>query len=652
MCGIAGFRQLGNMRSASDLLSIAERMGGTLAHRGPDAQSTWHDAKAGIALAHRRLAIVDLSEAGAQPMTSASGKFTIAYNGEIYNFKEVRQELEKTGIQFRGHSDTEVLLEACERWGVYEAIKKFIGMFAFAIWDASKKSLYLCRDRVGIKPLYWYQSADTFMFGSELRALKAHPDFSDNLNHDAIASFMRHNYVPGEMSIYKDVHKVPPGHILEKNQRGDVSVKPFWSMSTVVSDGQKNPYEGGDDEAIDHLEQLLADSVKRRMVSDVSLGAFLSGGIDSSVVVALMQKQSDRPVKTFSIGFQEASFNESDHATSVASHLGTEHCNLMVSEKMALDLVPIMSEVYDEPFSDSSQIPTYLLSKLTREHVTVALSGDGGDELFAGYTRYSQAEQYAKILLRQPAILRKMEAGFIESISPATWNILTKFLPSKFRTVLSGDKLVRLPNVLKTGDSSVLYRSMVSHADYPNDLLLYGQEPTSSIWQGDNGPEHRDFLSKMQYLDTLTYLPDDILTKVDRASMAVSLEARVPILDHRVVEYAWRLPHEMKVRNADEKWLLKQVLYRHVPKKLVDRPKMGFGIPLGDWITGALMEWSEDLLTESSLKKTDVFNVKAIRQKWEQHKSGQVNWQYHIWDVLMMQSWLLRQMQGPNATRT
>lgn len=643
MCGLAGFFNIENRISSGDLLATAGAMGDTLVHRGPDDSGVWCSEHRGVAFAHQRLSIVDLSAAGAQPMSTINGRMTIAYNGEIYNAPEIRQKLLTLGFTFRGGSDTEVLLAACEHWGVHDAVPKFIGMFAFALWDTASQCLYLCRDRMGIKPLYWSRQNGILYFGSELKALKAHPNFKRGIDNSAIASFLRHNYIPGPLTIYKDVEKLSPGNILCCNSSGDIDITPFWTLDDAVSDGRNKAFAGSDEEAIAGLEDVLSDAVSRRMVADVSLGAFLSGGVDSSLIASLMQKQSDRPVKTFSIGFEEAEFNESVYATEVAKHLGTDHTNLIVSEKMALDIVPSLSNTFDEPFSDSSQIPTCLLSKLTKEHVTVALSGDGGDELFAGYPRYSQCERYARLLLDHPAYARKLAALIIRSVSPTVWNQVTKLLPKKFRTALSGDKLIRLPAVLETGNPDTLYRSMVSHADFPEDIMLEGVEVPAPIWSKRHPANDDDFLSHMQYLDTLTYLPDDILTKVDRASMSSSLEARVPMIDHRVVEYSWKLPRKFKVRDGVDKWVLKQLLYKHVPPALIDRPKMGFGVPLGQWILGDLREWSEDLLSESSLKATGVLKVKPVRKKWDEHKSGLVNWQYPIWDILMLQSWILNQ---------
>jgi len=535
-------------------------------------------------------------------------------HGELYNTQALRDELIQQGLTFRGNSDTEVLLEACELWGVEVALKRTIGMFAFALWDFRDESLVIARDRLGIKPLYWSDSNNLFCFGSELKALKCHPDFDLTLNKDAIVSFLRHNYIPAPQSIYARTEKLKPGHFLVKKKNQDPLIHQYWDAQSFARDTEV-PTDISDEQFLAQFSELLEDAVKRRMVADVPLGAFLSGGIDSSLIVSMMQSVSSIPVKTFSIGFEEQEYNEAQHAENVAKHLGTDHTSMYVTEAMALDTIPLLPQIFDEPFSDSSQIPTYLLSKLTRENVTVALSGDGGDELFAGYPRYRQTEEYSKILLKQPGLLRNLEAQVIGKFSPEFWNGVTKFAPSKIRTALSGDKLIRLPKVLKSGDPMMLYRSIVSHADHPE-------------------------LSKMQLVDIQTYLPDDILTKVDRTSMSVALEARVPLIDHRIVEFAATLPRSCKVRGKDTKWLLKQALYQHVPRELIDRPKMGFGVPLGKWLTNDLRDWTEDLLSEKELQRHGILNVETIRKKWDQHKSGKVNWQYHIWDAVVLQQWL------------
>jgi len=641
MCGIAGFLHsiAGSKENLSDL---AVSMGDVIAHRGPDDGQIWVDEDRDIGLVHRRLSIIDLSAAGAQPMISSCGQFIIVYNGEVYNTDELKKDLVDSGIRFRGHSDTEVILELCAKIGVAATAKKLIGMFAFALWNRRDQTLTLVRDRVGIKPLYWSKINGQFFFGSEIKALKQHPEFDADLDHDAVTEYLRFGYITSPKSIYKRVQKLEPGHILTVKSKNDPRIESFWSLDEVIDSGIENQIVGSDSDVTSELDGLIGDAVKRRMVSDVPLGAFLSGGIDSSLVACKMQEQSTNPIKTFSIGFSNDKFNEAVFAKQVAEHLGTEHTEFYVSSTEALDVLPKLPSMFDEPISDSSQIPTYLVSELTRKHVTVALSGDGGDELFTGYQRYFISDRYRK-MLNQPAALRAAEAKVIEAISPATINKIGKLLPGKLRGALSGDKAYRLPSILRGGRNIDLYKSILSHSAKPEELVIGGQDAINPCWAK---AEHRDFPDRfgyMQYIDSLTYLPDDILTKVDRASMAVSLEARVPLLDHRIVEYSWRLPHEFKVRNNDSKWILKNILYQYIPKDLIDRPKKGFGVPVGEWLKGPLKDWAEDLLSTESIKQTEILNPAPIRAKWEQHLRGDVNWEFHLWDILMLQSWLRNQ---------
>ncbi len=617
-------------------------MAHTLRHRGPDAEGCWVDAEAGVALAHQRLSIIDLSPNGAQPMTSASGRSIIAYNGEVYNFAEIRDALIAEGRgPFRGGSDTEVVLEACEAWGVERAVKRFIGMFAFALWDRRASELTLVRDRLGIKPLYWAQFGDLFLFGSELKALCAQGGWSAQVDQNAVAAFMRHNYIPAPHTIYRGVSKLPPGAMLRMGRQHQAEISAYWSLDDIVEEGANDPLPGDDTAATDALEALLSDAVRQRMIADVPLGAFLSGGIDSSTVVALMQANSDRPVKTFSIGFAESGFDEAQYAKQVARHLGTDHTELYVEPAQAMAMIERLPEMFDEPFADSSQIPTFLVSELTRPHVTVSLSGDGGDELFAGYNRYFQSAGTVGRLMNAPRPLRASLAGAVNSLSPGVWDRLFNLMPKRWRPAQPGDKLYKLADVLR-GDSGAFYRRLVSHWDDPSGVVPGGREPRGILWDPALADRLPDDIAWMQYLDTLTYLPDDILTKVDRSSMAVSLEARVPLLDHRVVAFAWRLSAQQKIRAGKGKWLLRQVLQRHVPRDLVERPKMGFGIPLDKWLRGPLRDWAEDLLSEHSLAQTGILAPAPIRAKWREHLSTQRNWQYHLWDVLMFQAWARR----------
>jgi asparagine synthase (glutamine-hydrolysing) len=641
MCGIAGFQQINSGSSANAITDIVACMTNTLERRGPDDGDVWVDADAGFAVGHRRLAVVDLSPAGHQPMVSGDGRYVIAYNGEVYNCDDLRPELEQAGCRFRGHSDTEVILEACAAWGVEQTLKRLIGMFAIALWDRRDRSLCLARDRLGIKPLYWGAFDGLFLFGSELKALRAHPGWRPEVDRDVLASFMRFSYVPSPYSIYRGVHKLEPGCFLSVTQEGEPQLHRYWDMRRVVTSGQHNQLDIGDEEALSQLEAVLGDAVQRRMVADVPLGAFLSGGVDSSTVVALMQAHSSRPVRTFSIGFNEQGYNEAVHAKAVAEHLGTDHTELYVEPKQAMAAIPNISKWFDEPFADSSQIPTFLVSEMTRRHVTVSLSGDGGDELFAGYNRYYWADALWRHLGWMSPSLRGMFASGMRSLSPAQWDGLFKMVPHSRRPRLAGDKIHKLADVIAQPSADALYRRLLSQWDSPEGLVLGAMESRNGLlWDEAVANDIPDYRERMQFLDTVTYLPDDILTKVDRASMAVSLEARVPLLDHRVVEFAWRLPMSMKIRGGTSKWLLRQLLYRHVPKNLIERPKMGFGVPLESWLRDELKEWAGDLLSTSSIQSAGYLNADLIEEKWNEHLSGQRNWQYLLWPVLMFQSWL------------
>jgi asparagine synthase (glutamine-hydrolysing) len=622
----------------TQLEADAKRMIDSLAHRGPDDHGLWSDLEVGLALCHRRLSIVDLSPAGHQPMTSANGRFIIAYNGEIYNFQELRSELEASGTQFRGHSDTEVILEAFSAHGIGPTIKRLIGMFAISVWDRRDRTLTLIRDRLGIKPLYWAKFGKLFMFGSELKALRAHPGWTVRIDRSAVAAFMRHNYIPAPFTIYDGVQKLEPGCILTLPWNGEPHIERFWDARQIAKAGLADPLRASDRELTDRLENLLLDAVGRRMVADVPVGAFLSGGIDSSTVVALMKAANVGPVRTFTIGFENAAFDEADHAAAVARHIGTDHTKLVVTAQDALDVVPKLPEYYDEPFADSSQIPTYLVSAMTRRHVTVALSGDGGDELFAGYNRYQLATRTWRTMALLPRPLRSMMAGAITSISADRWSKLLSFIPEQLRPAQIGDKLHKLASVLPVEDDNALYRRLVTHWE-PGQIAPNVEEAKGVLWDPQVTADFPHLLERMQFLDLVTYLPDDILTKVDRASMAVALEARVPLIDHRVVEFAWRLPRAAKIRGGVSKWLLRQVLNRHVPKAITDRPKMGFGIPLGQWLRGPLRGWAENLLDEQRLRQAGLLDAARVRQVWIDHLSGQRNHEYMLWNVLMLESW-------------
>ncbi|MBD2577195.1 asparagine synthase (glutamine-hydrolyzing) [Oscillatoria sp. FACHB-1406] len=645
MCGLTGYwSQAGNLEN---LEAIACKMSNTIIHRGPDSKGTWVDPTTGIALGHRRLAIVDLSPEGHQPMHSANDRYILVFNGEIYNFRDLQQQLLAFGHSFRGHSDTEVMLAAFCQWGIEPAVQKFVGMFAFALWDRQERVLHLGRDRLGEKPLYYGWMGDTFLFGSELKALKAHPHWQGKIDRDVLTLLLRHNYIPAPYSIYQNIYKLPPGTLLTlptANPSARPTPKPYWSMQSVVESGRDNPFQGSEREAVAQLDSLLRDAISQQIVADVPLGAFLSGGVDSSTVVALMQAQSSRPVKTFTIGFHEAAYNEANDAKVVARHLGTDHTELYVTPEEALAVIPKLPALYDEPFSDSSQIPTFLVSQLARQHVTVSLSGDGGDELFGGYNRYFLANRIWKQVGWLPQNLKSTIARGLTLRSPEAWNKtfeqLAPILPKSLRQRLPGDKLHKLAAVLAVDSPEALYTNLVSHWSNPAALVLGASEPPTALTDSTHWANLPDFTQQMMYLDAVTYLPGDILTKVDRAAMGVSLETRVPFLDHRVVEFTSTLPLALKIRQSQSKWLLRQVLYQYVPPKLIERPKMGFGIPLDRWLRNELRDWAEDLLSEQRLEQEGFFNPQPIRQKWQEHLSGTRNWQYHLWDVLMFQSWL------------
>lgn len=613
----------------------------SLEHRGPDGHDVWIDGEAGAVLVHRRLAVVDLSPAGHQPMHSADGRYVISYNGEVYSHLEIRAEIEATGHPFRGHSDTEVIVESVARYGVAATAARLIGMFALAIWDRKERTLILVRDRLGIKPVYWLQTDGLFAFASELKALRQHPGWKPEIKPESVASYMRHNYIPAPHTIYQNVFKLEPGTILTLPWGGEPRLEKFWDARKVALDALRNPLCEDDAALTDRLEALLIDAVSKRMMADVPLGAFLSGGIDSSTVVALMKAANSRSVKTFSIGFEQTAFNEAHHAAAIARHIGTEHTELIVTPHEALDVVPKLTDMFDEPFADSSQIPTYLVSAMTRKHVTVALSGDGGDELFAGYNRYQLTSRFWRLSSLMPQVMRGAIASTLTSQTAERWDKFASVLPNKFVSPQVGDKIHKVASVLNLTDADALYRRLVSHWD-PGELMPGVEETRGKIWDASVRKDFPDLLDRMQYLDLVTYLPDDILTKVDRCSMAIALEARVPLLDHRVVELAWSLPHSAKIRGGVTKWLLRQVLYRHVPQKLVERPKMGFGVPLAGWLRGSLRDWSENLLAERRLEETGLFDVALIRRYWTEHLSGARNWQYLLWDVLMFESWRQR----------
>lgn len=650
MCGIAGYVGGAWLTSADSVEQQLAVMADALTPRGPDSAGYWSDPEQTIALAHRRLAIIEPSETGHQPMMSASGRYVISFNGEVYNHLDLRKRLSNGGsnkITWRGRSDTETLIAGIETWGLSETLKKSVGMYAFALWDREEQILYLVRDRIGEKPLYYGYQRGVFLFGSELKALKMHPAFEGEVDRDAITLQLRHSYIPTPYSIYKGIKKLPPGtfiKLLVSNGRlSGIEPEPvsYWSLGDAINDGINNPFDGSETDAVDALDGLLSASVRQQMVADVPLGAFLSSGVDSSTIVALMQSQSSLPAKTFTIGFKEDGYNEAVHAKAVAAHLGTDHTELYVSPEQALDVIPRLPMLYDEPFSDSSQIPTFLVSQMTRQHVTVSLSGDGGDELFGGYNRYQMTSGLWSKIGRLPLPLRHLAAKGLRTLAPEQWNQISKWIPGAARYADFGGKIHKGAGVLASQTSDELYLNLITHWPDPSSLVINGIEPPTQITQPQfllNG-----IVEQMMALDSVSYLTDDILCKIDRAAMGVSLETRVPFLDHHIVEFAWRLPLSMKIRDGQGKWILRQVLNKYVPKELIKRPKMGFGVPIDSWLRGPLRDWAEDLLDGSRLRKEGYFCPEPIRQKWTEHLSGKRNWQYHLWDVLMFQAWLEEQ---------
>ena len=642
MCGIAGFLGSPGARGENALRDLAEGAAAQLALRGPDDEGIWLEPAAGIALVFRRLAIIDLSQEGHQPMASACDRYRMVFNGEIYNYLDLRAELEAAGERFRGHSDSEVLLAGIVRWGFVQALQRANGMFAIALWDRETRRLSLARDRMGQKPLYYGRIGKDLVFASELKALRHHPDFEAALDPGALSLFLRHGYVPAPHCIHPGLRKLPPGHWLELAAESDpeaVAPEVYWSLAEVARDGQASPLASNEAEALQSLDELLRDAVRLCLVSDVPLGAFLSGGIDSSTVVALMQAQSARPVRTFSIGFEERGYNEADYAAEVAAHLGTDHSALTVTPREAQSVIPALPRIYDEPFADVSQIPTYLVSRLARETVTVSLSGDGGDELFGGYDRY----RLAAGLCRWPAPLRRLAAGAIGALPVAAWEGLFRvaggLLPERHRDGQAGHRLHKLARVLAAEGPAELYRRLTSLWQEPGLLLPGVTEPATLAARRQDWPRLGSFTEQLFLLDSLDYLPDDILVKLDRASMAVSLEGRVPFLDHRIVELAWRLPLGLKLRDGRGKWLLRRLLARYVPERLFERPKMGFAVPIGAWLRGDLRDWAESLLDERALAQAGLLDAKLVRQAWQQHLEGRHNWQYQLWAVLMFEAW-------------
>lgn len=661
MCGITGFFGYPNQ----PIKKVVAGMTATLAHRGPDDDGVWVDENSNLALGHCRLSILDLSIEGHQPMLSREGRYAIAFNGEIYNHLELRGALEKASRdealpQWRGHSDTETLLACFSSWGVTETLERTVGMFAIALWDRLEKKLYLARDRFGEKPLYYGWVNGAFIFGSELKALRQFPGFTNPIDRNVLALYMRFNYVPAPYSIFQDIYKLEPGCLLslwESATRQPPTAVPkapmsgenfflsrWWSLESIVASGAQNQIHD-EIEAVEMLESRLKESIRLQSIADVPLGAFLSGGIDSSTIVALMQAQSSRPIKTFTIGFNEKGFDEAVHAKAVAQYLGTEHTELYLSSSDALSIIPSLSQLYDEPFADSSQIPTHLVCRQARSEMKVALSGDAGDELFGGYNRYFWAQRIWSRVSWLPPPMRSLLASTLTSISPSHWsgmaNYVNNCLSGKILPSLLGDNVhklaTRLKNVRNLDD---LYFSLVSEWNNPASIVIGAQEPDTLLNDRSLKPGRTEHEHRMMYWDSMTYLPDDILCKVDRAAMGVGLETRVPFLDHRIAELAWRMPLSMKIRDGKGKWVLRQVLDKYVPTNLIDRPKAGFGVPVGEWLRGPLYDWANTLLGETRLTQEGYFHAAPIRKKLAEHKAGTRNWSQSLWVTLMFQTWL------------
>lgn len=643
MCGIAGLWSAGGERAVT-LENNARSMASALSHRGPDSSGFWVDPGVGVGLSHRRLAIVDLSPAGHQPMVSVCGRYVLVFNGEIYNHAAIRHEIDIAGqgTEWRGHADTETLLAAISNWGLAIALQKSTGMFALGLWDRQERTLTLARDRMGEKPVYYGWVAGDFAFGSELKALRALPDFENPVDRDALELFTQFRSVPAPYSIYKDICKLPAGTVLtltlsELKKRVLPEPTAFWSVSQVALDGLAKPVRS-ETEGISHLEHLLKEAVAGQMVADVPLGAFLSGGVDSSTIVALMQSLSPRRVQTFTVGFDESGFDESPYAAAVARHLGTDHHELRVSAADAQDVIPRLPTIYDEPFADSSQIPTFLICSAARQNVTVALSGDGGDELFGGYNRYLWASRIWQSLSWLPLPLRKLAGSTLLALPPKGWDRVGRMTGGIARLGDKAHKLgQRLQSVVGVDD---LYRSLVTEWPQGSGVVKGGANSATLL---DNRNLVRNLAEpeqRMMLWDALTYLPDDILTKVDRAGMGVSLETRVPLLDHRVVEFAWSLPLSMKIKGGQGKWALRQILYKYVPAALIERPKAGFAIPVGLWLRGSLRDWAESLLDVNSMRQQGYFDAHLVQKKWQEHLSGRYDWTSQLWAILMFQAWL------------
>lgn len=651
MCGIIGMVNFPKGVYSNNVSIILYNMLKAINHRGPDDNGIWIDNDNNVALGHARLSIIDLTMAGHQPMSSFTERFVIVFNGEIYNYIELKEELTLKGVSFKSNSDTEVILGLLELYGVEKTLDFLVGMFALSVYDRKLKKLYLARDRTGEKPLYYGLFDNSFIFASELKAIKIHPNFKREINREALTQYLRYKYVPTGLSIYENIYKLEPGCLLSFDiQTGNYTKSQFWSVKSLIENNINSPFNYSLDDAISELDGMLKNVIKNQMISDVPLGAFLSGGIDSSLVVSIMQNISGAKNETFTIGFDDQEFNEAYYAKQIANYLGTNHNELYVSPTETMNVIPKLPTIYDEPFADSSQIPTYLLSKLAKSKVTVVLSGDGGDELFGGYSRHFLASKLSKIVNNTPHSVRGLISKGILGVKPSTWdrtfNISEKFSPQKYKLNNPGYKLHKLAGIINVNHPGELYRLLRSEWSTPTKVVNDGYESLLFFENEESRISGLSYSELFMYYDTISYLPDDILVKVDRASMANSLESRIPFLDHKLIEFAWRLPLSMKVNNNEGKYILKKLLEKYVPKKFFERPKMGFGVPIGNWLRGPLKDWSEELLDETRINNEGYFNTKEVRDKWDEHLSGKRNWENQLWIILMFQAWLENENKG------